>query len=92
MWPELNLSLNGYGFKEMLNKCQQMRQRIEDMGIPTDLTDEYFLMLRAGGYKGKAGMHQFKKDTIIDIVSADYRNISKISKRVNIYSKKLASS
>jgi radical SAM superfamily enzyme YgiQ (UPF0313 family) len=90
LWPELDIKLNGMSFKEMLAECQRLREKVEEMGIPTDLTDEYFLMIESAGYKGKEGMIKFKKDTLIDLISSDYRNIRRITRLVNEYSKGLA--
>jgi hypothetical protein len=60
------------------------------MGIPTDLSDEHCLMLRAAGYEGKAGAEAFKRETLLDIVSCDYRVLREVSSRINAESGRLA--
>lgn len=89
LWPDLDVSLDNMNFKEMLKECQRLREEVEKMGIPTDLTDEYFLMMEGAGYK-KKDMLKFKEETLIDLVSSDYYNIKRITLKVNQFSKKLA--
>ena len=69
-----------------------MRKAVENLGIPTDLSVEYFLMIEGAGYKGKEGLLQFKKETSIDLTSANYINIEKMTNKVNKYSQELADS
>lgn len=90
-WPSLgDISLNGMEFKTILYECEKMRRTVEDLGIPTDLSDEYFLMIEGSGLKGKEGLMQFKKETSIDLTSAYYKNLKKMTNETNKYSKKLA--
>jgi 7-keto-8-aminopelargonate synthetase-like enzyme len=58
------------------------------MNISTDLSDEHFLMLRAAGYEGQNGAQRFKKETLLDIVSCDYRQLARISRIINAESGK----
>jgi len=60
------------------------------MGIPTDLSDEHFLMLRAAGYEGLDGAKAFKRETLLDIISCDYRQVGEISRKINADSMRLA--
>lgn len=91
LWPPAGgISLNKMEFKEALLECEKMRKTVENLGIPTDLSDEYFLMIEAIGYKGKEGLLQFKKETSIDLTSANYINIEKMTNKVNKYSQELA--
>jgi hypothetical protein len=53
------------------------------MNIPTDLSDEHFLMLRVAGYDGDEGAQKFKKETLLDIISCDYRQLTRISRIIN---------
>jgi radical SAM superfamily enzyme YgiQ (UPF0313 family) len=93
LWPRLSgIRMRGIGFKKMLEECGHLRNTVEVKGIPVDLTDEYFLMIEAADYAGKEALRQFKKETSIDLVSSDYRNIEKITEKTNILSQKLAES
>jgi radical SAM superfamily enzyme YgiQ (UPF0313 family) len=83
MWPKLNIGLQGQSFVQLLDECLRFRKATEKIGIPTDLSDEHFLMLRAAGYKGQKGAQRFKKETLLDIVSCDYRQLKKIARDIN---------
>jgi radical SAM superfamily enzyme YgiQ (UPF0313 family) len=84
LWPPLgDISLGGMGFKTILEECSKLRKAVEDLGIPTDLSDEYFLMIEAAGYKGREGLLRFKKETSIDLASASYKNIKRMTRAVN---------
>ncbi len=90
LWPKLDISLDGKGFAEVINECLRFRKTIEKMNIPTDLSDEHFLMLRAAGLKGVAGAQRFRKESLLDIASCDYRQLTGISKEINTTTRRLA--
>jgi tRNA A37 methylthiotransferase MiaB len=92
MWPELKIGLQGKSFVELLQECSRFRKAAEALGIPTDLSDEHFLMLRAAGYRGREGAQEFKRETLLDIVSCDYRTLRGISTRIHAESGRLAAS
>ena len=83
MWPELKIGLQGKSFVELLEECGRFRKAVEAMGIPTDLSDEHFLMLRAAGYRGHEGAEEFKRETLLDIISCDYATLRGITMRIN---------
>jgi len=86
-WPSMgNVSLNGMGFKKGLEECERLRRAVEDLGIPTDISDDCFLVAVGSGYEGKDGLMKFKRETSLDLVSADYQNIKRITEAVNKYS------
>jgi len=60
------------------------------MKIPTDLSDEHFLMLRSAGFNGRDGARRFKEETLLDIVSCDYRGLKGISEKINMATRRLA--
>jgi hypothetical protein len=60
------------------------------MNTPTDLSDEHFLMLRSAGFNGRDGAQRFKKETLLDIVSCDYRQLTEISKKLNTAARRIA--
>ncbi len=90
MWPKLDIGLQGQSFVQVLNECLRFRKAIEKMNIPTDLSDEHFLMLRSAGFNGLDGAQRFKEETLLDILSCDYRVLMGIAKRVNAATQRLA--
>jgi radical SAM superfamily enzyme YgiQ (UPF0313 family) len=90
MWPKLNVSLQGQNFTQVLNECLRFRKAVEEMNIPTDLSDEHFLMLRSAGFNDQDGALRFKKETLLDIVSCDYRRLTGISRKINTATRALA--
>jgi radical SAM superfamily enzyme YgiQ (UPF0313 family) len=87
MWPDIGLSLNGRAFKAILLECQRLRERVEALGIPTDLTDEHFAVMRAIGIRD---VHRFKRETLLDILSGDYENLDACYAQMNLASRRLA--
>ncbi|MFH1248686.1 MAG: cobalamin-dependent protein [archaeon] len=92
LWPKIGYTLNKRPFSELLKDCSELRNEVESLGFPTDLSDEHFLMLRAAGFKGKEGVLKFKEESIRDVASANYKWSNDICRRVNDYSSMLASS
>ncbi|GAB4257762.1 MAG: hypothetical protein Kow0092_04870 [Deferrisomatales bacterium] len=90
LWPRLELGLQGRTFVELLEECARLRRAAEAMGLPTDLSDEHFLMLRAAGYEGREGAEAFKRETLLDVVACDYRTLGSVAARVNAESARLA--
>ncbi|MBT4482257.1 MAG: radical SAM protein [Candidatus Latescibacteria bacterium] len=83
LWPDIKMNLEGMNFKQILEECQSLRKSLEGRGYVTEVTDEHFLMMRAAGYKGKEGARKFKKESLLDIISSDYRWITQLEKTVN---------
>ena len=83
LWPDINIKLDGMNFKQIFEECQSLRKSLEDRGYVTEVTDEHFLMMRAAGYTGKEGARKFKKESLLDILSGDYRWITQLEKTVN---------
>jgi hypothetical protein len=90
MWPKLNIALQGQDFTQVLNECLRFRKAVDKMNIPTDLSDEHFLMLRSAGFNGLLGAQKFKEETLLDIVSCDYRRLTEISRKMNTVTRSLA--
>jgi len=90
LWPDIHVTLEDMSFKQILNECQDMRKSIEKEGFITEVTDEQFLMLRSAGYEGREGVKKFKQETLLDILSCDYRRIKLIEKKVNRVSRTIA--
>ncbi len=89
MWPKLNIGLQGQGFVQVLDECLRFRKTVEKMNIPTDLSDEHFLMLRSAGFNRVDGAQRFREETLLDIVSCDYRQLVGISKEINATTRRL---
>jgi len=91
LWPELGISLEGRPFKKLLEECNEFRRQVEnELDIPTDISDEHFLMFYAAGIKEKEEILKVKKETMLDIISCDYTLTREIEKRLNLFSKKIA--
>jgi radical SAM superfamily enzyme YgiQ (UPF0313 family) len=91
LWPNLNIKVQGMTFKQILSLSQIFRQKVEkELGIPTDIADEHFLMIRSAGLLSPAGIRQFKQGSLKSIVSGDYTYLDNIANKVNNYSRALA--
>ena len=90
MWPKLDIGLQGKSLVQLLDECLHFRNTVEKMNIPTDLSDEHFLMLRSAGFNGLNGAQRFKEETLLDIVSCDYRQLMGISEKINAATRRLA--
>lgn len=86
-WPDIGVRLNGKTFIECLAECQKLRRRVEEMGLPTDLTDEHFMMMRAVGETDTA---RFKRETLLDILSGNYEYLDDCYSKMNAMSERLA--
>ncbi|MFC1479549.1 B12-binding domain-containing radical SAM protein, partial [Planctomycetota bacterium] len=88
LWEELECELEGKKFKELMRECGRMRKGIEELGIETDVSDEHFLMQIASGYESNP--QEFKKESLLDIISGDYEWLEEVGRKVNTYSSRLA--
>jgi predicted ThiF/HesA family dinucleotide-utilizing enzyme len=90
LWPKLDISLEGKPFTRLLAECNEFRNIVEkDLHIPTDISDEHFLMFYSAGIRSKEEIEHIKKETMLDIISCDYSATRELSKRVNEFSEKL---
>lgn len=93
LWKEIPFSLKGMDFKKMLAETQKLRRYVDrELDIPTDLSDEHFLMISSSGMLSGEGIKEFKQKSLLSILSSDYRYLDYISDKVNRYSNKLADS
>lgn len=93
LWKEIPFTLKNMHFKEMLSETQRLRRYIElKLNIPTDLSDEHFLMIFSTGMMSPEGIKEFKHKTLLSILSSDYTFLDLLSDKVNSYSKQLAES
>ncbi len=91
MWRHPKIGLNGMSAKEALDLNDDMRKDVKKLGIITDLSDEHFLMLRNAGYKGREGAAEFKKESIISMISCNYDFLRAFYGKVNKASERVAS-
>ncbi|SDM99575.1 Radical SAM superfamily enzyme YgiQ, UPF0313 family [Dendrosporobacter quercicolus] len=89
-WTKLNFSLHGYDMESLLHESGKFRQAVEGMGIPTNVSDEYLMMLTAIGHGSKTDLLIFKKHSLIDIMSGSSHYIKQIVEKINTYSRKMA--
>jgi len=92
MWSNIDMSLDNLNGKELLEECGKMRKGFKNIGFPTEITDEHFLLLRNAGYEGKEGVKKFKKETLLDLLSCNYNFTNKIYEKVNQVSNLIAES
>ncbi len=90
LWPDIGITLENMNFKAIMKECGRLRKAIEQEGIETDVSDEHFLIQIASEYSGRAD--EFKRQSLLDIISGDYRWSEKIGKRLNRFSEQLAQS
>lgn len=91
LWPKLGISLEGKPFKELLEECNEFRNIVEkELNIPTDLSDEHFLMFYSAGIRKKEEVLKAKEETMLDIVSCDYSLTRAIAGKVNEFSLSLS--
>lgn len=91
LWPASGKGLDGLKFAGIIGDCAALKGRVEELGIPADLTVNDFLMLRSCGYEGMKGANKFKRQTMADIVSCHGRRLEQLRARTNARSLALAS-
>ena len=83
-WPKLGITLDGKPFDRILAECGEFRSFVQrELGIPTDISDEHFLMFYAAGLRDPGAILEAKNQTVLDILSCDYSWTRALSARVN---------
>lgn len=91
LWPDLGITLNGKPWPQILNECNEFRNKVMNgLNIPTDVADEHCLMFYGAGLRTQEEYLQAKRETMLDIISCDYRYTHAIARKVNAYSLELA--
>lgn len=91
MWPDMDIHLYDMSFKKILEVSQGFRNEVQNgLGIPTDLSDEHFLMMQAAGIKGREAVRNFKMNVMLDLIACDYNYIDSIGRKVSARSAELA--
>lgn len=89
-WSKLDISLNGYDMKSLLSESGKFRVEVEKMGIPTNISDEYLMMLTAIGQGSKTDLLLFKKHSLIDIMTGSSSYIKQVVEKINHHSRMMA--
>ncbi len=91
LWPHLGISLEGKPFTQILDECSVLRNHAEnELSIPTDISDEHFLMFYCAGIRDKDSIFKAKYETMLDIVSCNYNVTKDVSAKVNAFNKELS--
>ncbi|EGO63032.1 B12-binding domain-containing radical SAM protein [Acetonema longum] len=89
-WGQLGFSLQGKSTPDLIKETGKLRNAIAEMGIPTDISDEYLMMTEAIGYTAKVDLLRFKRDSLQDIMSGSSRYMREVIARINIQSRQMA--
>lgn len=89
-WPELNISLNGIKFLDMLKMTGLMEKKVREMGYTVNVSDEHCLAARSAGFLGKKGLEEFKIKSDMALLSTNYTFLEESYRKINDYSKYLA--
>lgn len=90
LWPKLDIALNGQDVPTLLKEAGRLRRAVEDLGIPMGVSDELLMMIDAIGMSSKHDLLEFRKQSLIDIMSGSSQYISGIAARINEYGRNLA--
>ncbi|WP_082816615.1 B12-binding domain-containing radical SAM protein [Anaerosporomusa subterranea] len=90
LWGKLGFSLQGHSLPELMKETGRLRTAIADMGIPTDISDEYLMMTEAIGYTTKSDLLKFKSDSLQDIMSGSNRYMREVIEKINSQGRNMA--
>jgi hypothetical protein len=91
-WPKINYTLNGQDVPALLRETGRLSRAIQDLDIPIGISDELLMMTEAIGCGSKLELLQFKKNSLIDIISGSSHYLSKVVSQMNAHSQTLAAS
>jgi len=89
-WPELNISLHGIKFVDILKMSGLMEKKVREMGYVVNVTDEHCLAARSAGFVGQRGLEEFKMRSDLSLLTTDYSFLKDVYQKINIHSWKLA--
>jgi hypothetical protein len=89
-WPELNISLEGMKFMDMLKMAGFMEKKVREMGYTVNVSDEHCLAARSAGFVGQMGLEEFKIKSDLALLTTDYGFLRDVYQKINEYSRKLA--
>ncbi|NUO08651.1 MAG: radical SAM protein [Candidatus Brocadia sp.] len=89
-WPELDISLHGMKFMNMLRMSGLMEKKIREMGYVVNVSDEHCLAARSAGFEGQKGLEEFKMRSDLALLTTDYSFLRDVYQRINTHSRELA--
>lgn len=89
-WPELNISLQGIQYLDMLKMTGLMERKVREMGYTVNVSDEHCLAARSAGFLGQEGLEEFKMRSDLALLTLDYSFLQDVYQRINTYSKRIA--
>src|SRR3990167_1875159 len=89
-WPELDISLNGIKFLDMLKMSGLMEKKVREMGYTINVSDEHCLAARSAGFVGQQGLEEFKMRSDLSLLTTDYSFLRDVYQRINTHSYRLA--
>lgn len=89
-WPELDISLNGVKFLDLLQMSGFMEKKVREMGYVVNVSDEHCLAARSAGFIGQKGLEEFKMRSDLSLLTTDYSFLNDIYQKINAHSRKLA--
>jgi len=89
-WKLLEYKIENMNFEQILKEVKKFTMSVNELGIPTDITDEQVILARGSGFMGYEGLMDFYTKTVHDIVSCSNENLKKIYKYFNKASQKIA--
>ena len=90
MWPELDISLHGIKFLDILKMSGLMEKKVREMGYTVNVSDEHCLAARSAGFVGQRGLEEFKLKSDFSLLTTDYSFLRDVYQRINTYSRRLA--
>lgn len=89
-WPELNISLDGMQYLDMLKMAGQMERKVREMGYTVNVSDEHCLAARSAGFLGQEGLEEFKMRSDLALLTTDYSFLRDVYQKINDYSRGIA--
>ncbi len=89
-WPELNISLQGMQYLDMLKMAGLMERKVREMGYTVNVSDEHCLAARSAGFLGQEGLEEFKMRSDLALLTTDYSFLRDVYQRINDYSRRIA--
>ncbi|MFN3533494.1 MAG: hypothetical protein ACK41Q_13455, partial [Candidatus Brocadia sp.] len=89
-WPELDISLHGIKFVDILRMSGIMEKKVREMGYVVNVSDEHCLAARSAGFMGQRGLEEFKMRSDLALLTTDYSFLRDVYRRINTHSLELA--
>ncbi len=89
-WPELDISLYGMKFLDMLKMAGLMEKKVREMGYVVNVSDEHCLAARSAGFVDQRGLEEFKMRSDLSLLTTDYSFLKDVYQKINAHSRKLA--